>query len=66
MRNIESIIKELEGIQTVKDKIKAYTMIYQYDLKIEVGKAYGLTLDKVDLPFNQWIEIRDKYLMKNR
>jgi hypothetical protein len=55
------IINELEETEAIKRVIKEQSMTYQYSLKIEVSKTLGLTFDQVDLPYEQWKEIRDKY-----
>jgi hypothetical protein len=62
MNPMARIDRELEMIGRLQRKLKGQAMYYQYDLKMEVCKALGLTFKQVDLPYVQWAEIRDKYL----
>lgn len=41
---------------------KQLAMTYQRDLKCEVAQHYGLKFSQVNLPYEQWREIRDRYL----
>jgi len=63
---MNELINELEEIEKLKQAIRQRSLTYQYDLKMEVCKALRLTLDQVDLPFEQWSKIRDKYLNERK
>ena len=59
---LDEILKEAQEIVELQDKVKSHAMYYQYDLKCEVSKAMGLTFEEVDLPYEQWTNIRNEYL----
>lgn len=61
---MEKIIYELEEIESIKRKIKRQSMIYQYDLKIEVANILHLSFEQVNLPFLEWSHLRDMILEK--
>ena len=60
---MERLIKELESIAQLQSAIKAQSMIFQYDLKAEVAKFYGLTVQDVDLPYQDWCRLQDQYML---
>jgi hypothetical protein len=55
------IVTELEGIAVQQQILRRCAMIYQYQAKMTVAAHYGLTLDEVNLPFDQWMALRRKY-----
>jgi hypothetical protein len=60
MNSIDAIEKELDTLEIVKQRIKAHRMGYQWDLKARAAEILGVTSESLDLPYNQWAEIRDK------
>jgi hypothetical protein len=64
MNRIDAIEKELDVLEIVKQRIKAHKMGYQYDLKARAAEILGVTPESLDLPYNQWAEIRDRLKKK--
>jgi hypothetical protein len=62
MNSIDAIEKELDTLEIVKQRIKAHKMGYQWDLKTRASEILGVTSESLDLPYNQWAEIRDKLI----
>jgi hypothetical protein len=58
---IEEIEAEAEKIGVLQEKIKARSMLYQADLKDEVGRAIGIPAEELDLAYDNWAKIRDAY-----
>lgn len=52
---------ELEQIQGIKDRMKTEAMTYQRRDKETVAEFYGLPFEQVDLPCNEWMELRRRY-----
>lgn len=59
---LRQIVTEAVACDVLREAIRRGSMIYQYDLKIEVARHYGLTWEEVDLPYAEWEALRDKYL----
>ena len=55
------LVAELEQIQGIKDRMKTEAMTYQRRDKETVAEFYGLPFEQVDLPFNEWMELRRRY-----
>jgi len=58
----ERVRDELEALEPVREAIKARAMRYQPDLKDEVAASLGVTPESLDLPYEEWAAIRNKYL----
>lgn len=55
------MIKELEEIARLQEIVKSRSMIYQCTAKEIVASFYNIPLNEVDLPFDQWMSLREKY-----
>jgi hypothetical protein len=66
MNRIDAIEKELDALEIVKQRIKAHRMGYQGDLKARAAEILGVTPEFLDLPYNQWAEIRNRLLKKGK
>jgi len=51
--------KEIEVAQKTIHKFSSMT--YQRTAKETVAAHYGLPFEKVDLPFNEWMALRERY-----
>lgn len=59
---VDPITKELDQIESLKQKIKERAMVYQADLKEEVAKENGVPPETYfDLPYDEWEPIRTAY-----
>lgn len=66
MNRIDAIEKELDAIEIVKQWIKVQNMVYQGDLKAKAAKILGVTPKSLNLPYEQWAEIRDKLISEGK
>jgi hypothetical protein len=55
---IEQMAGQLAEIQAA---FKRRAMGYQVDAKETVAAYYGLSWDEVNLPYQQWAELRERY-----
>lgn len=58
----EDIQAQVEVIYQVQALAKKLGMIYQFSLKCEVAGYYNLSFEQVNLPYEEWAALRDKYL----
>jgi hypothetical protein len=45
----------------LKAELLRRCMIYQYEAKQTVAKHFSLTFEKVDLPYLEWVKLRERY-----
>lgn len=57
----DALTRILQKLAEAQAHRKYLAMVYQFDAKIEVAAHYGLTLKDVDLPFDEWKALREKY-----
>lgn len=58
---LDYLRREAEEIAALRAELKAKCMVYQYEAKCRVAQHYGLAFSAVDLPYPQWVELREKY-----
>lgn len=58
---LSEMVRTLEEVSAMKAELKRRCMIYQHDAKMRVAKHYGLTFEQVDLPFREWMEMRQRF-----
>lgn len=59
---VQALVEELNACEILREAIRRGSMIYQFDLKIEVARYYRLAWDEVNLPYAEWEALRAKYL----
>ncbi len=58
MSSIEQQAAEIGALQA---QVKRMSMTYQRSTKEIVAQHYGLPFEQVDLPFHEWMALRDRY-----
>lgn len=58
---IPELIGVLDEVSAMKAELKRRCMIYQYGAKMAVAKHYGMTFDQVNLPFREWMDLRQRF-----
>lgn len=53
---------ETKGILIMYAIYDRTTMIYDYENKVLVAKYLGVELSEVNVEFNKWMELKEKYL----
>ncbi len=54
----ELIESQAAEVGELQEEVKRQSMIYQYDLKQEAMRRFGLRWEEVDLPYKEWAKIR--------